>query len=130
VDASSTLTGLGQADDSGEQSTYGIWEILTTQSGITNGTDANAAAAAILAKALVGRKKIVRYTTNTAGLAVGQLQTITLPSRNLSGSFLITAITAREASTESKSHVAYDVTAVEGSDFKPGWEARWREVFT
>ena len=114
-----------QADDATEQSAHGIWEELYSAPDTMDQTSLDALAATILSISIITLNK-VQYRTITPGLFPGQVQTITLSARGLSGSFLITDITISDVGNT----LSYDVTALEGLIYRTGWRETWRNVLT
>ena len=72
-----------EANDAGEISSYGIWDVLVEQPTIFDKDEAQAFADAELATRLAGTTT-VRYSTYSAGLKPGQQQTVTVAARDLS----------------------------------------------
>jgi hypothetical protein len=115
------------ANDAAEQLAHGIWEALYDSPETTTLNGSDALAGLILARSIV-TLKTVTYPTDTWGLQPGQTQTITIPTRNLSGTYLLTAVRSRELRN---GHVRHDVTALEGIVWQNGgWRETWRSLFS
>ena len=96
-------------------------ELVNTLSALADGTDyaaAQALAAAQLTAVGDGSVKRVTFTTRTPGWQVGQVVTITLPDRGLSGSHLITSVIATH-DPDSAEEIRYTVDCVSG-DYSQG----------
>lgn len=70
--------------------------------------------------------KTVSYTTLQGGLVPGQNQDITVPSRHVSGSFLITSVRATHADN-TKDTLIYEVEAIEGSTLQKTFLDTYRQ---
>lgn len=112
-----------QADDTVEQAAEGIWEIVLSEPNVYLREQAQEIADTALAR-MTAITETVRYVTHLAGLRPGMVQTITLPTRDLSGSYLITGVEISNGIGEDE--LAYDVTAVGGDEFR----GTWRDVYT
>ena len=110
-------------EDTGEQASHGIWETVIDAPDAFTLAQATDVGTGFLAQVKFS-PVTVRYVTRDSGIHPGQSQTITLPARNLSGSYLITEVQTR-AEKATTSAVFRTVTAVSGSVF-PG---SWRDVY-
>jgi hypothetical protein len=111
-----TFSASATAEDAGEIATYGPWERIVTVESVPSDTTAQAIVDGYLAQFLP-TPKTIKYRTRGTGLAPGQVQTITLPARNLSVSALITDVVTRD----SQNQLFSDVTAVTGATHQGGW---------
>ena len=111
------------AEDTGEQATHGIWEIIIESPETTDPALAASLAAAYLAERLV-IAKVVRYETEAVGLRPGQTQTITIAGRNLDGAYLITEVNHRHVAAHL---LRRTVTAVENANVQS--VKRWRDTY-
>jgi hypothetical protein len=111
------------AEDVGEQAPpTGIWETVITEPDVYAFVTAQALADATLAKRLTAFKYVTYPTTKR--LLPGQTQTITVPSRNLSGTFLVTDV---ETSDTAANRFAYQVKAVGGTTIPGTWRDMYRQ---
>jgi hypothetical protein len=97
------------------------YERVNTLSALADGTDyaaAQALAAAQLTAVGDGTVKRVRFVTNQSGFQVGQVVTITLPDRHLSGAHLITSVIGSH-DPETAERIRYEVECVSG-DYSQG----------
>lgn len=85
---------------------------------------AQALAAGYLARAL-DVSKTVQYSTRRLGLHAGQTQTITIPERELSGTFLITDVVTNNPSGGIVTHT---VTATGGSEYHGSFRDTLRQL--
>lgn len=106
------------ADDSGEQTTYGIHEKVIRAAGPFDVTTAQAVCDAYLTK-LLARPRTIVFTTAEPGARAGQTLSVNLPARGLVGDFLITQIETRD--WEGK-YLFHTITAVEGGVLAPAWK--------
>jgi hypothetical protein len=121
--ADAALTSVAIAEQTSEQTQHGIWEAVVQAADITDYSLALQAAQAYLAiKLLVPRT--VTYRTRERGALPGQQQTITIPSRNLNGTFLITDV---NGGNPTENAVEWTVTAVES--LTPGAAPQWRDTY-
>jgi hypothetical protein len=109
----------------GEVAAHGYWEAVYTAPDETSQTALQAMADMILARS-TPTTKTVKYYTQTDGLAPGQSQTITLATRNVNNSFLITEVVTRDVGPAT---LGYDVTAIEGAAYQTGWRETWKKAF-
>lgn len=116
-----TYQAIVTAQDAAEIASYGICERLIVLQEAPTNTTLQALADAELAVAKT-TPKTIRYRTRTAGLAVGQSQTITSTLRNLSTSAIITELVTHDVAGI---ELQYDVTLDTGVVPKDGW----REVY-
>jgi hypothetical protein len=121
--ADAALTSVAIAENTTEQSAHGIWEAVVSAADITDYNLALQAAQAYLAMHLLV-PRTVTYRTRERGLLPGQWQTITLPKRNLNGTFLITDV---NGGNPSENAVEWTVTAVES--LTPGAAPQWRDTY-
>ena len=112
------------AENTAEQSVHGIWEAVVSAADITDYNLALAAAQAYLAMHLLV-PRTVTYRTRERGVMPGQAQTITIPSRNLNSTFLITDVTGGNQSGGKS--VEWTVTAIES--LTPGAAPQWRDTY-
>ena len=106
------------ADDSGEQTTYGIYEKVIRAAGPFDATTAQAVCDAYLTKLLVRPRTIV-FTTQEPGARAGQTLSVNLSARSLVGDFLITQIETWDWQGKELFH---RITAVEGGVLPPTWK--------
>ncbi|HUU98340.1 MAG TPA: hypothetical protein VM487_21620, partial [Phycisphaerae bacterium] len=102
----------------------GIWEQVINAPNIFEEVTAQ-----LVADAYVGQSvqvpKVVHYPTRQGGgLAPGQVQTIVLPIRDLSGSFLVTQVNTQD---DGSPDLLRDVTVIEGAAFQRG--QNWRDTY-
>lgn len=111
------------ANDAAEQASAGIRSVVITASDGTDQIGVDAIAVAYLARAKQAAKKKIQYTTRVFGLHPGQVQTVTSPKRDLSGSFLITEVRTfrMDGITRRK------VTAIEGTTAPSDWRDVYRQ---
>jgi len=121
-----TYSGQGIASDAGEIAANGIWERVITVDSVPADTTAQALADGYLAKAIASPKAIT-YRTFRSGLAVGQSQTITCATRNLSAlACIITEIKTSDYGTGSgRGGLLYDVTVTSGVNPQD----QWRDIY-
>ena len=100
------------AEDAASIAALGIFERVIQVEEIPEGSTAQSMADAYLAMYLVIHH-LIRYKTLQHGLAPGQIQTITVPARDLSGTAIITAVNLREFGP---ARVQYDVEATLSDD--------------
>jgi hypothetical protein len=112
-------------DDATEIAAHGVWQKVVEVPAETLSAGVDALGAAYLAQSLPITKRVT-YTTQTDGLRPGQLQTITLPFRNLDHTFLITDIDVSDVGPDL---LQYAVTAIEGSVYRPGWRQVLQAAF-
>lgn len=105
------------ADDTGEQTTYGIYEKVIRAAGPFDVTTAQAVCDAYLTRLLVRPRTIV-FTTQEPGARAGQTLSVNLSARGLVGDFLITQI----ESWDWQGHLFHKLTAVEGGVLPPSWK--------
>lgn len=104
------------AQNSGEITAHGRWELLLKAPDVTTQAAADALAAAALSASAIIVKKVA-YPTDLGGLEPGQTQTINLPTRGVNNTFLIT-----EVKTQGRGEVVTrQVQAIEGTVYKTGW---------
>jgi hypothetical protein len=121
--ADAALTNTAMAEDATEQAAHQIWETIVQAADVTDYNLALATAQAVLAlKRLVPRT--VTYRTKERGALPGQRQTISMPSRNLNGTFLITDV---NGGNPSENVVEWTVTAIES--LTPGSAPQWRDTY-
>lgn len=118
-----TFNGTAVAEDAGEITTYGPYEMVVKVEDVPPDTTIQALADAYLAQSLLVPKS-VKYRTFTGGLVPGQSQTITVSRRNLSGSAVITDVNIRDLG---RTTLTYDVTAV--IDAQTNLNKSWRDVY-
>jgi hypothetical protein len=105
-------------EDAAEIAARGRWEAVLEAGDITDYASGHERASALTTAAIASSVKTVRYRSREAGLHPGQLQTITLPKRALSGSHLLTQV------QRTWSHGGWGettVTAVSGSTDPGAW---------
>lgn len=87
------LTNWVQANNVTEQGTQGIWEAVFEEPDIRAYGPAQDLAEKYLLQTVASRTlKRATYTTEEVGIHPGQTQTITLPDRGLSGTFVVTDV--------------------------------------
>jgi hypothetical protein len=111
------------ADDAVEQSIQGLWETVIDDPNVYNPAEAQALADGYLSK-FTTTFQYVTYSTRKPGFKPGQTQTITVPSRNLSGTFLITEV---ETSDSASNRFTYRVKAVGGTTIPGSWRDLYRQ---
>lgn len=111
------------ANDTGEQTSYGIWETVIAAPTATDTTTAQALADAYLLQRLVTPVTVL-YDTYQAGLLPGQTQTITFSQRNVDNSFLVTDV---ETYDDGANRVRRSVTAIEGSVVATNWRSLYQQ---
>lgn len=123
VTVSVMFDGTFSAEASAQDASYltSPWEQFLTVDQVPSDTTVQAIADAYLAEYLP-IPKTIRYTTLGAGLAPGQVQTVTVAERNLSVSVLITEITTTDF--ENCALIRH-VTAVSGAIA----QSSWRDVY-
>lgn len=105
-----------------EPNTSGIYETLTLDSTLKSSGDAITAGNNLLLK--YGRiPQTISFATYTAGLAAGQLLSITKSLQGLSGTYLIESVTT----SPEDGKLIYDVTALDGAALG-GWETFFAEM--
>lgn len=72
----------------------------------------------------VSNLRSVAYMTRDSGLHPGQTQTITVASRNLNTTFLITDVTI---TNDSGNLIRYDIKLVEGTKYRGSWKDKYRQ---
>lgn len=112
-----------QADDAGDQTAYGLWEVVIAAPTATDATIAQALADAYLIQHLP-TPKIVRYQTYHGGVLPGRVQTITVANRNINNTFLVTDVQIRN---DGRDVPIYSVTAIEGTVLKQTWRDTYRQ---
>jgi hypothetical protein len=100
-----------------------IWETTLEAPEILHLTAATTYGAAYLAAHLLVPRTVV-YATRHIGACPGQLQTLTIARRNLTGSWLITDVSLAH---EEGSYVLYTVTVLESSLLEAA--DRWRDLY-
>jgi hypothetical protein len=121
--ADAALTSTAIAENTTEQTTHGIWEAVVQAATITDYNLALAAGQAELAMRLLVPNKVT-YRTRERGVLPGQWQTITLPKRNLNGTFLVTDV---NGGNPQENTVEWTVTAIQS--FTPGAAPQWRDTY-
>jgi len=123
--ADSAVTNTVQSDDLTEQGLLGLWEQIISEPTITDTTIAQALADSYLAKA-IAKPKRVRYRTHQTGIHPGMTQTITIATRNLTGTYIVTDVTIRSLVG---TYVVREVIAVGGSNLPARWQDDARRLF-
>ncbi len=118
------LTNRVVVEDAGEQARHGVWETViqspeTTDLGLATGL----ASSYLVAHTPIPRT--VRYQTFALGVRPGQVQTITVPARNLNGTFLITDVSS---APDPGGRVRKSVTAIESLIVQSG--DAWRKLYS
>lgn len=110
------------ADDVGEQATYQIWEKIITAPDVFDFDAAQALADSQLPRYVASYKR-VQYLTRRF-IRPGQTQTITVPDRNLSGTFLVTDV----ETTDTVDHgFIRSVKAIGGTTLPRSWKELYRQ---
>jgi hypothetical protein len=113
-------------DDATEQGLHGVWEgeepIEAPEA--TDIATGQAFAAAEL-QSRTSRAKALRYTTYTAGLAPGQVQTVNLPSRGLNAQ---TVLIQQVLLTLTGLLRVYQITATTGATYTDRYAGAWRPL--
>lgn len=113
------------AEDLAEQAIHGVWERVVRATGVTSAAAAQEMAEALLAEALAASETRIRYQTRELGVLPGQRQTITAPSRNVTGDFLITdVVTKPEPGGDG---LIREVHADLTSFHNENWRKTWRD---
>lgn len=112
------------ADDAGEQATYGIYETVIRAAGPFDVTTAQTVCDAYLTRLLVRPRQIV-FATMEPGARAGQTLSVNLAARNLVGDFLITQVVTRDIGGE---YLRFEITAVEGGVFPATWKDAERQA--
>lgn len=113
------LTNRVEANHLTEQGSVGIWEVLVDAADVRTYDAAQTIADNELAVRVAAKnKKVITYTTESARVWPGQVQTVTVGIRNLSGTFLITDV---ETSAQSNI-VQRRVTAQSGTLIGSRWQ--------
>jgi hypothetical protein len=136
-DAGNTVNGTGYtvtfdgfkevtavAEDAGEIAAHGLWEKVITIDTTPSETTAQAIADAELAKRIYATRT-VRYQTTELGLAPGQSQTITVPSRDVDVTAILSEIVIRDWGPN---HLLSTVTAVVDTA-QTNLGRGWRETY-
>jgi hypothetical protein len=110
-----------EAENLVEQGLYGIREIAISVSELISEAAAQELVDALLAQAIAA-KQVTYSTKSGAGLRVGMAQTITLPTRNLSGSFTIRELQTRQDGLA----LVRDVTLTEGIILHGTWRDTYK----
>ncbi len=102
------------------------WEARLTAPDVFDKTTAIAMADGLLARyTAAAAARVVTIRTREGLVLPGDVITITVPERVLSGSWLITAVTIR---TEADHAFTYDLTCVEGTDHPDSWQDTTRNL--
>jgi hypothetical protein len=112
-----------QADDAAEQASQGLWETVVEVPAMYVEDAAQALADGYLERTVTAFK-VVEYLTPREGILPGQVQTITVPDRNLSGQFLITDV---EINDTADHEFLRRVRAVGGTTIPGSWRDLYRE---
>lgn len=112
---------VAQADDLAEQATQGLWEKVILQPDVFEQDAAEALADSYLARHVLSFKS-ASYATRESGILPGQTQTITVPDRDLSGTFLVTDV----ETTDTVDHGFLRIVKVVGGTTFPG---SWRDWY-
>lgn len=114
------------ADDLTEQGTIGLWERVIDDATVFDPTVAQLLANAALAQA-VAKPKRVTYSTYYRGLHPGQVQSITVATRNLTRSYILTDVQIRN---NIGNLVRSTVTAVGGTTLPTMWQDAAKQMFS
>ncbi len=106
-----------QADDVAQQALRGLRERSVPEKNVYERDQAQALADGYLAQFIITYQR-VSYATRRRGLRKGQTQTITIPARNVSGTFLITDVDTTDTVGNA---FHYTVRAVGGLTIPPSW---------
>jgi hypothetical protein len=130
--ATASMTYLAQfpivvsAEDAGEIATNGPWEAMAEAPEMFDRTEAETLAAGLLRRYKVIPREIIVRTA--AGFSLpGDVVTITIPERTISGSWLITATRIVD---EPNGSLLYEYTCLEGVEAQASWIDFWREAVT
>lgn len=96
------------------ESTAGIYEAVDENANIDDSDAALEIASAKLAR-YAKLSLVVTFNTDTSGLEAGQLVTVTLPTFNLDGQFLIEEVTFEDFGAGHLDRFRYHVKAIDGS---------------
>ncbi len=110
-----------QSNDAGEQASQGLWEKVISEPDVFEVDAAQALADAYLDRHIISLKGAA-YPTRESGVRPGQTQTMTVPDRNLSGTFLITDV----ETTDTVDHGFLRIVKVVGGTTYPG---SWRDWY-
>lgn len=113
---------LIQVDDAAEQATNGLWEVVLEEPDVFDDDVAQALADAYLERRTT-TFKTVQYVTSRSGILPGMTQTITVPDRNLSGTFLVTDVETNDLSHTFRRRV----TAIGTTTYRGSWRDMFRE---
>jgi hypothetical protein len=115
---------IAQVDDSGEQTDVGLWERWAPSEPAVFDLDVAESLAQAELDLRVARPRLVRYRTRrTDVIKPGMSQTVTLPLRDVSGTWTISEVRAMAVGNL---RIEYEVTAVEGTAFAGTWRDRRR----
>ena len=121
--ADQSLTNVSIASYAAEIAAHGRWEAVIQSPETTSQAAADILSAAYLAVHLPV-PDTVRYDTYAVGLRPGQTQTITVPTRNINNTFLITDVSTKHLDD---AHVLRSVTAIESLLLQSA--DRWRDTY-
>lgn len=121
--ADRSLTNVSIANDLTEQGLHGIWEVVVNAEDTTDQTSADTLSAAYLATKTPMPNKVT-YDTYALGIRPGQTQTITVSSRDVDGTFLITEVVHKHLSGN---RIIRRVTAIESLLVQA--VKRWRDLY-
>lgn len=111
------------ANNTAEQTAHQLWETVIAAPTASDTATAQALADAYILQTVLA-PKIVRYDTYETGLKPGQTQTITLATRNVNNTFLLTEVETRN---NEANLVMRSVTAIEGSFYQGSWRNLYRQ---
>lgn len=123
--ADAAVTSSVQANDLTEQGLLGLWEQVISEPSVFDATIAQALADGYLAQA-IAKPKRVRYRTAKTGIHPGMTQTITIATRNLTGTYIVTDVSLR---SRAPTYVEREVIAVGGSNLPARWQDDARRLF-
>lgn len=108
------------AEDTAEQTARGLYEVALSAPEVFDATVGQDLADQALAVRLL-RPRTVRYTTlRTGDIKPGQTQTVTLPTRDLTGTWTLTDVLTEQVGLRTVRRI----TAVEGTTFTGTWRDR------
>ena len=114
------------ANDLTEQGTIGLWEKVVDDATVFDYANAQLLANAALAQA-IAKPKRVTYSTYDRGLHPGQVQSITVATRHLTGSFILTDV---QIANNAGNLVRSTVTAVGGTTLPTMWQDSAKQMFS
>jgi hypothetical protein len=112
------------AVDAAEVTAQGIWDDMVDAPETFDKAEAQTLAAALLRRYKAVPRQVT-IETRAGQVFPGDIITITVPERTLSGSWLITSVEVRDAVDQG---VIYRLTCLEGSEAQSTWVDFWRDA--